>query len=133
MTHPILALQATLVAALRADTELAALAPVFDAPPKGSMPPYVTIARHDVLANDGDTTPGYEHRVILHAWAADASRKAAVAMAERIMMVATSATLGSDTLTVTLARHNRTDTIIDQATGRARAAVALTFYSEPSA
>jgi hypothetical protein len=133
MTHPILALQATLVAALRADAGLAALAPVFDAPPKGAVPPYVTIARHDLLPNDGDTTPGYEHRVIFHAWSADASRKAAVAIAERVLEVATTASLGSDTLVVTLARHDRTDTIIDQATGRARAAIALTFFSEPSA
>lgn len=132
MTHPILALQAALVAALRADGELAALAPVFDAPPKGSAPPYVTIARHDVLARDGDITPGYEHRLIFHAWAADASRKAAVVMAERVMTVATSASLGSETLIVTLARHDRTDTVIDQASGRARAAVAMTFFSEPS-
>jgi hypothetical protein len=132
MTHPILALQATLVAALRADSELSALAPVFDAPPKGSAPPYVTIARHDLLPNDGDTTPGYEHRVILHAWSADASRKAAVAIAERLLAVASSADLGSDTLVVTLMRHDRTDTVIDQATGRARAAVAMTFFSEPT-
>lgn len=133
MTHPILALQATLVAALRADAELAALAPVFDAPPKGMAPPYVTIARHDLLPDDGDTTPGFQHRVILHAWAADASRKAAVAIAERLLDVATTAALGSDTLVVTLARHDRTDTIIDQATGHARAAVSLTFFSEPTA
>lgn len=131
MTHPILALQGPLVAALRADTELAALAPVFDAPPKGTAAPYVTIARHDVLAHDGDETPGNEHRVTFHAWAADASRKAAVAIAERVVAVALAADLDGE-LTVTLRRHDRTDTAIDAATGQARAAIAMTFFSEPN-
>lgn len=127
MTHPILALQATLVAALRgADVT------VFDAPPAGRLPPYVVIARHDVLPRDGDETPGHEHRVLLHAWTADASRKSAVAMAEQLVAVATGDDLSSDALQVTLARHDRTDTAIDAVTGRARAAVGLTFYSEPN-
>jgi hypothetical protein len=131
MTHPIVELQASLVAALRADATLSALAPVSDAPPAGAAPPYAVIARHDVLAHDGDTTPGNEHRVLVHAWAADASRKAVLAIAERIVDVALAAALGSEALAVTLARHDRTDTAIDAATGRARAAIALTFYSEP--
>lgn len=131
MTHPILALQGPLVAALRADPELAALAAVFDAPPKGSLPPYLTIARHDLLPRDGDETPGNEHRLVLHAWASDASRKAVVAIAERVVAVAMDAGLNGE-LVVTLRRHDRTDTAIDAATGRARAAIAMTFYTEPS-
>jgi hypothetical protein len=131
MTHPILSLQGPLVAALRADTELVALAPVFDAPPKGTAPPYVTIARHDVLPRDGDDTPGNEHRLIVHAWATDASRKAVVAIAERVVAVALAADLDGE-LAVTMRRHDRTDTAIDSATGRGRAAIALTFYSEPN-
>jgi hypothetical protein len=119
------------VAALRADSALAALAPVFDAPPKGSVAPYVTIARHDLLPRDGDDAPGNEHRVIIHGWATDASRKAVVAIAERVVAVALAADLG-DELTVTLRRHDRMDTAIDTATGRARAAIAMTFYSEPT-
>ena len=127
MTHPILALQAALVAALRADSEIA----VFDAPPAGRAPPYVTIARHDVLPRDGDEATGYEHRLLLHAWATDASRKAVVALAETIVGVALAADLDPDGLLVTLRRHERTDTAIDAATGKARAAIALTFFSEP--
>jgi hypothetical protein len=128
MTHPILALQATLVAALRANPALN----VFDAPPAGRGPPYVTIARHDVLPRDGDETPGHEHRVLFHAWVADASRKAVVALAETLVMRAMAASLDSAALKVTLRRHDRTDTSIDQNTGRARAAVAMTFFSEPN-
>ena len=33
-------------------------------------------------------------------------------------------------ITVTLARHDRTDTAIDTGTGRARAAIALTYFTE---
>ena len=125
MTHPIVQLQAALVTALRAELE----PPVFDAPPKETAPPYVTIARHDVLPRDGDAAPGHEHRLLLHVWAAEASRKAVLAIAEEVVEIALA--VASDDLTITLRRHDRTDTAIDQATGRARAAIALTYFTEP--
>jgi hypothetical protein len=134
MTHPIVALQGALVAALREDAELTGLVGedgVFDAPPAERLPPYVTIARHDVLPRDGDEALGYEHRVLLHAWAAEASRKAVVAIVERIVSVAETAELDGASLKVTLRRHERTDTAIDAKSGRARAAVALSFFTEP--
>lgn len=124
MTHPIIALQSALVAALRAEIE----APVFDAPPRDTMPPYVTIARHDVLSRDGDAAPGYEHRLLLHVWAADASRKSVLAVAEDVVDVAMD--LASDDIAITHGRHDRTDTAIDAGTGRARAAIALTYFTE---
>jgi hypothetical protein len=126
MTHPIVVLQAALVTALRAEIE----PPVFDAPPRDTTPPYVTIARHDVLPRNGDGTPGHEHRLVLHVWAADASRKSVLAIAEQVVGI--SLAVASDDLTITLRRHDRTDTAIDQATGRARAAVALTYFTEPN-
>jgi hypothetical protein len=126
MTHPIVVLQAALVTARRAEIE----PPVFDAPPRDTTPPYVTIARHDVLPRNGDGTPGHEHRLVLHVWAADASRKSVLAIAEQVVEI--SLAVASDDLTITLRRHDRTDTAIDQATGRARAAVALTYFTEPN-
>lgn len=131
MSHPILDLQAMLVAALDADPALTALVGtgrVFDAPPKGFRPPYVTVARHDIAPRDGDLTPGHEHRVVLHAWAAEPSRKAVLALAERIVAVATAGLDGA--LIVTLARQVRTETTIDGGTGLARAAVELRFFTE---
>lgn len=125
MTHPIVALQGPLVAALRE-----AGLTVFDTPPQGRMPPYVTIARHDVLPRDGDDTPGHEHRLLLHAWSAEASRKSVLTVAELVVGTALGAGLDGGGLAVTLRRHDRTDTAIDPVTGRARAAVAMTFYSE---
>jgi hypothetical protein len=63
---------------------------------------------------------------------ADASRKAVVALAEMLLTRIMAGSLDSATLTVTLRRHDRTDTSVDQNTGRARAAIALTFFSEPN-
>jgi hypothetical protein len=127
MTHPILSLQGALVAALRgADLT------VFDTPPQGQTPPYVVIARHDLLPRDGDDAPGYEHRLLLHAWTNEASRKSAVAIADLVVSTVLVAELSSDALLVTLQRHDRTDTAIEPFTGRARAAIALTFFSEPN-
>jgi hypothetical protein len=135
MTHPIVSLQAALVAALRTDSELGALIgdAVFDGPPKEAVPPYVAIARHDVLAREGDLAPGSEHRILLHVWAADASRKAALAIVERVVAVALTATLTGGALRVTHRQHERTDTAMDRDTGLARAAVALRLFTEPTA
>ena len=126
MTHPIVQLQAALVAALRAGLA----APVFDAPPKEAVPPYVAIVRHDVLPRDGDAAPGHEHRLLLHVWAGEASRKAVLAIAGAVVGLALA--MASEELAVTLRRHDRTDTAIDPATGRARAAIAMTFHTEPN-
>ena len=134
MTHPIVILQAALVAALRADTELAALvgAAIFDAPPQGAEAPYVAIARHDLLPRDGDAAPGFEHRITFHVWAAEPSRRAVLAMAERVLAVVLAMELDGE-LRLTLRQHERTDTAIDLNTGRARAAVAVRVFSEASA
>lgn len=125
MSHPIVELQAMLVAALRAED-----LPVFDAPPSGATPPYLAIVRHDVVSRDGDEAPGHEHRVAIHCWAKEPSRKAALALAEHVMTVG----LGplSGTLVVTHAVHERTETAVDGETGFARAAVVLRFFTEPA-
>ena len=131
MTHPIVALQAALVAALEADAPLTALvgvSGVFDAPPQQRPAPYVVIDRHDIRQVDGDGTPGQEHRVLVHCWADRPSRKAALAIAERVMAARTG--LVPAGLVVSLAEHVRTETVIDAATGQARAAVLLRFLTE---
>lgn len=133
MTHPVVLLQAGLVAALRADMALAALVgtAVFDAPPRGASPPYVAIQRHDVVPRDGDLAPGFEHRVALHVWAALPSRKAALEIAERVLAVALAAEAAAGLL-VTHRRHERTETAIDLETGSARAVVVVRFFTEPN-
>ena len=135
MSHPIIALQGGLVAALRADAVLTGLIgadAVFDAPPKGKSAPYVLIARHDLLPRDGDDTPGYEHRLLLHAWASGSSRKAVLAIVDRVVEVALTAELDGGGVVVTSRAHERTDTAIDLDSGRARAAIMLRVFSEPA-
>jgi len=129
--HPIVELQTALVAALEADAPLAALigsGGVFDAPPPGRPAPYVVIERHDTRQRDGDGTPGQEHRVLLHCWADQPSRRAALDIAARV--VAAGLAPAPAGLAVTHAEHVRTETAIDAATGQARAAVTLRFLSE---
>ena len=123
--HPISLLQGALVTALKADTALVAITGangVFDAAPTGRAPPYVVVARHDVLSRDGDAALGWEHRVLLHCWGDQPSRKRALDMAER--MVAVALGFGAAGITVTHREHVRTDSVIDDDTGLARAAVA---------
>jgi hypothetical protein len=129
MTHPIVALQAALVVTLKEGAALDGVG-IFDAPVRGAAPPYVVVARHDVLPRDGDDAPGYEHRLMLHCWAADPSRKTALALAEAVVTVAEA--LEADGLLITHRLHERTDTAIDLDTGQARAAVALKFFTEPN-
>ncbi|MDB5588306.1 MAG: hypothetical protein JWP26_3276 [Devosia sp.] len=128
--HAIVELQGALVGALNADADLVALigsGAVFDAPPKGRSGAYIVVARHDALARDGDGAPGYDHRVLLHVWHGEASRKAVLAVAERVVAVALGE-LGATGLVVTHRQHVRTDTVIQN--GQARAAVTLRFLSE---
>ena len=135
MAHPILALQATLIPALRTDTELLALLggpAIHDAPPRAAHPPYLVVVRHDVLPRDGDLAPGHEHRLLLHAWAREPSRRAALAIAERAVAIAMGADIDGPDLRITHRRHERTDTAIDLVTGHARAAVSLRLFSEPN-
>ena len=129
--HPISLLQGALVTALKADAALVAITGaggVFDAAPTGRAPPYVVVARHDVLSRDGDAAPGQEHRVLLHCWGDQPSRKRALDMAERVVAVAM--VFAAAGITVTHREQVRTDTVIDDDTGQARAAVTLRFMSE---
>lgn len=129
--HPIAVLQDALVAALAADAALTALigpVGVFDTPPKGRPAPYVVIDRHDMRQTDGDVAPGQEHRVLFHCWSEQPSRKAALAIAVHVVIAGLGvAPVG---LAVTHAEHVRTETAIDAATGQAKAAVLLRFFSE---
>ena len=129
--HPITLLQAAYVSALRTDPQLLAITGadgVFDAAPKGRAPPYVVIARHDVLSRDGDLAPGLEHRLQLHCWGDQPSRRRALDMADRVVAVALD--LSAPGLLLSHIGHVRTDTVIDDATGLARAAGAIRVLSE---
>ena len=91
------------------------------------------MARHDLVPRDGDTAPGNDHRVLLHLWHPDSSRKAVLALADAAVAVLLGGALAPAGLTVTYRNLDRTDTAIDLATGAARAAMTLRFFTEPSA
>jgi len=101
---------------------------VLDAPPRDRRPPYVLIARHDAVQADADLSPGQEHRILLHCWADQPSRKAALTIAERVVAVAE--TFSVSGIMLTGRHHVRTDSVIDAETGSARAAVTLRLMSE---
>ena len=124
--HPIMVVQEALVTALKADAALAGIVGdgVFDAPPTGRAAPYVVIARHDVNQRDGDIAVLQEHRVVVHCWGDQPSRRSALEIAERVVAV------GLGLSGVSQAGHVRTDTVVDGETGFARAAVWLRFLSE---
>ena len=72
--------------------------------------------------------PGQEHRLLLHCWGDQPSRRRALDMAERVVDVAMGFVAAG--VTVTHREHVRTETVIDRNTGLARAAVGLRFMSE---
>ncbi len=136
MAHSIIELQSAFISALKNDAQLVALLggeAIFDAPPKDKEPPFVAILRHDVLSRDGDEEICFEHRLLVVCWHFDASRKKVLAIVERVVEVALGVDFSGVNLNVTHAQHERTDSSIDEKSGKARAAIALKFFSEPVA
>ena len=131
--HPIVTLQGALLGALNADPDMVGMLganAIFDAMPKGHVAPYGVIDRHDLRPRDGDLAPGFEHRLVLHFWHREASRKAVLAIAERVTTVAVSTALSGGGLVVTHANMVRMETGIDGKTGQAKAVLVLRFLSE---
>ncbi len=136
MVHPIADLQASIVAALSADTQLIAAIgsdAIFDMPPKGKVAPYLVILRHDLIARDADISPGHDHRIQIQIWHNDPSRAAVLVLADRVIEVMASADLSTLTLNVSHVQHDRTETAIDRKSGQARASLAFRVFSEPVA
>ena len=77
MTHPALALQAAVVAALGADAGVSALVGtrIYDVPPREVTFPYVTIGPANVTDWSTSTEAGAEHRLELHIWSRQRGKK----------------------------------------------------------
>lgn len=136
MIHSATLLQTSILAALAPDATLTALVGaggVFDRVPKAKSAPYITIARHDVLARDADLAPGSDHRLQFEAWYPQPDRSGALAIAERLIALLLAADFSDDDLLITHARHVRTDTRIDPKSGHAHALIQMQFFSEPAA
>jgi hypothetical protein len=86
MTHPALALQKAVYAALVADDATGALVGdrVYDAAPRAATFPYVSFGDGTVRDWSTGTEEGAEHRLVLHAWSRERGRREAWAIIEAL-------------------------------------------------
>jgi hypothetical protein len=86
MTHPSLALQKAVVAALVADTAVGALIGerIYDAPPRDATFPYVTVGQVNTTDWSTGTEAGAEHQLTLHVWSRERGKKQCYAIAEAV-------------------------------------------------
>jgi hypothetical protein len=77
MTHPALALQKAVVAALVADAAVGALIGdrIYDAPPRDAQFPYLTIGGTRILDWSTGSDTGAEHRVTLDVWSRERGKR----------------------------------------------------------
>jgi hypothetical protein len=77
VTHPSLALQKAVVAALIADTSVGATVGdrIYDAPPRNADFPYVTIGQANISDWSTGTDAGAEHQLTLHAWSRERGKR----------------------------------------------------------
>ena len=98
MTHPSLALQKAVYAALAGDAVLGGLVDdrIFDAPPRNVPFPYVSFG--NAQGNDWSTgtETGTEHRVVLDVWSRHRGKAECWAIAEAVTMVLDDAALTLD-------------------------------------
>ncbi len=86
MTHPALALQKAIVAALVADTAVGALIGdrIYDATPRDATFPYLSIGQVNTADWSTGSEGGAEHQVTLHAWSRERGKKECYAIAEAV-------------------------------------------------
>lgn len=133
MSHPALELQAALLAALKADAELAALLAadgIRDAPARGQAHPFVSIG--DLVTRDPAADwPGREHRLTLTAWSRAGGRSELLRIMERagVIFQDLPAALGAHRLVSLTRESERIDRGRD---GRSwRATIGIRALTEP--
>ena len=98
MTHPALALQKAVFAALAGDAGVAALVGdrIYDAPPRHAAFPYVRLGEARMSDWSTGTEAGGEHRLTLHVWSRERGKAECWAVIEAIDAVLNDAALGLD-------------------------------------
>lgn len=98
MTHPTLALQKAVVAALTADAAVGALIGdrIYDATPRNATFPYLTIGQTNLVDWSTGTEAGAEHELMLHAWSRERGKREVYAIAEAVAAVLHDAALTLD-------------------------------------
>jgi len=86
MTHPALALQQAVVAALIADAAVGALIGdrIYDAPPRDAVFPYATVGDTRVADLSTATEAGAEHRLTLNVWSRERGKRQCYEILEAI-------------------------------------------------
>lgn len=98
MTHPSLALQTAVYAALIADAGVDALIGdrIYDAAPRGAAFPYANFGEMRVADWSTGTETGAEHRLTLHVWSRERGKSECFAVMEAIAAGLHDAALGLD-------------------------------------
>lgn len=99
MSSPALALRAAIRQRLAGDAALSALtggARVYDEPPRGSLPPYLVLARADASDISGDDAPAEEHALTLEVWSREGGLSQALTIADRVAQLLDDAELALD-------------------------------------
>jgi len=98
VTHPSLALQKAVVAALIADAGVAALIAdrVYDAPPRDATFPYLAVGETRVLDWSTGSDTGAEHRLTLEAWSRERGKRQCYQIIEAVQAVLVDAALALD-------------------------------------
>jgi Protein of unknown function (DUF3168) len=98
MTHPALALQKAVFAALVADSGVGALIGdrIYDAPPRDPAYPYASFGEARVLDWSTGTEQGAEHRLTLHVWSRERGKSECLAVMEAVDAVLDDAALALD-------------------------------------
>jgi len=98
MTHPSLALQKAVFAALVADGGVGALIGdrLYDAPPRDAGFPYASFGEARTLDWSTGTEEGAEHRLTLHVWSRERGKSECLAVMEAVEAALRDATLTLD-------------------------------------
>jgi hypothetical protein len=98
MTHPSLALQKAVFAALVADADVGGLIGdrIYDAAPRNATFPYLSFGEASVLDWSTGTEEGAEHRLVLHIWSRERGKKESYGIMAAITPVLHDATLTLD-------------------------------------
>lgn len=134
MTHPILALRSALRARLTADAALVSLLGgerIWDEPPRGSDPPYLTFG--EAVARDWSTgsSSGREHAFTLVAWSRQGGDAELLALLARLEELCADPALVLDGHRLVLLRVVGQETGRPDKTGLRRAVIRLAGFTEP--
>jgi hypothetical protein len=134
MTHPSLALQQALVAALLADAALGALVGdrIYDAAPRDVAFPYVRVGRTTVADWSTGTEAGAEHRLTLDVWSRERGKRQCYEIMEAIEAVLHDAALTLDDHALVNLRLELTETRRDADGITFHAAMRFRAVTEPA-